>query len=64
VGGVLGEVRGKNKGECAARFLELRDEQFEGFTFSPSTRSKRTLKTLMEQDPETGEWVLTYHAHT
>ena len=64
VGAVRGEVRGANKGECAERLQQLLDKDFEGWSVSPGTRSKRELKTLMKQDPETGEWVLSYRAHT
>ena len=48
MGGMYGEVRGKNKGGCAALFLELR-ERYEDWDFTPPTRSKRTLKRMMEQ---------------
>ena len=64
MGGITGEVRGQNKGECAERFQELLDEQLVGWSVWPSTRSKRELKALMEQDPNTGEWVLLDRAHT
>ena len=65
MGGTGGEVRGKNKGECVERFLELRNsETFDGWSWEPWTRSKRDLKKLTEQDPQTGEWVLKWHAHS
>ena len=64
MGGVRGEVRGQNKGECVDRFQELLQEELEGWSVWPSTRSRRELKKLMEQDSEPGEWVLRYYAHT
>ena len=30
----------------------------------PDPRNKKKCKSLMVQDPETGEWVLRYHLHT
>lgn len=64
MGGMHGEIRGLNKGECAELFLELRDGTLKHWSIDPNTRSKRELKTMMEQDPDTGEWVLAYYAHT
>lgn len=64
MGGSTDEVRGQNKGECAERFQQLLDDQLDGWDVRPDTRSKRALKALMVQDPDTGEWVLHYHAHT
>ena len=58
MGGMHGEIRGLNKGECAELFLELRDGTLKHWSIDPNTRSKRELKTMMEQDPDTGERTL------
>ena len=64
MGGRYGEVHSLNKGECAELFLELRDETLKDWSVHPNTRSKRELKKMMEQDPNTSEWVLEHCVHT
>ena len=54
MGSCQGEVRGQNKGECAERFLELLNAELDGWDVQPKTRSKRELKRMMVEDPDTG----------
>jgi len=65
MGGMSGEVRAQSKAETYIKYVE----EVEGFgdTFQehrPDPKYKKECKRLMMQDPETGEWVLSYHLHT
>jgi len=65
MGGASGEVRGKSKAEVYRKYALLcsdmdgiMDDQI------PDAKYKKRCKSLMKQDPETGEWVLPYRLHT
>ena len=65
MGGMTGEVRGQSKIETYLKYVA----EVEGFgdmfqEHDPDPRNKKKCKSLMVQDPETGEWVLRYHLHT
>ncbi len=65
MGGTSGEVRGRSKIDAYLKYAG----EVEGFgdTFQdhdPDPRDKKLCKRLMVQDPETGEWVLSYRLHT
>ncbi len=62
--GTYGEVRGKSKGETYQRYLELVNSVQEIFQEFPDSQYKKRCKELMMQDPQSGEWVLSYHLHT
>ncbi len=62
MGGARGEIRGKSKIEVYLEYKELcEDSPLDGKDPDPS--SKKFCKSLMEQDPETEEWVLQYHLY-
>lgn len=59
MGGVTLEVRGKNKGQTFARFLEkAKDNPLPDIY--PDPKNKKMCKRMMKQDPETGDWVLLF----
>lgn len=65
MGGLRGEVRGRSK--IGAYVSYVKQIERWGGTFNshdPDGKKKKLCKSLMEQDPETGEWVLRYHFHT
>lgn len=65
MGGTVGEVRGQSKIEVYERYVDLVEHV--GDTFGdryPDPAYKKFTKRQMEQDPETGEWVLSYRLHT
>lgn len=65
MGGTSGEVRGKSKPEVYAKYAQMAVESYDTFgDQTPVAKNKKVCKSLMEQDPETGEWVLRYHWHT
>ena len=51
MGGMHGEIRGLNKGECAELFLELRDGTLKHWSIDPNTRSKRWPIDLLPATP-------------
>jgi hypothetical protein len=65
MGGLNGEIRGKSKIEVYLKYkeqVEKREATFEDQ--HPDPKFKKLCKSLMFQDPSTGEWVLNYHLHT
>lgn len=65
MGGTRGEVRGNSKIEAYLEYSELVDGYGDLFqTHIPDPKNKKLCKRLMDQDPETGEWVLRYRLHT
>ena len=65
MGGMTDEVRGPAKIETYLKYAELVDGYGDTFqSHNPDPKNKKLCKSLMEQDPETGEWVLSFHLHT
>jgi len=62
MGGASGEVSGRSKIEAYIKYQEI-TEGWDG-SMDPDPKYKKFCKSLMELDPETGEWVLYYHLHT
>ncbi len=65
MGGTHGEVRGRSKIHAYLEYAELVEAY--GDTFQdhyPDPRNKKLCKRRMVQDPDTGEWVLSFHLHT
>jgi hypothetical protein len=65
MGGFRDQVRGKSKIEAYLNYV--REIERWGDTMNshePDAKYKKVCKSLMKQDPETGEWVLRYHFHT
>ncbi len=65
MGGTVGEVRGQSKIETYEKYADLVEHV--GDTFAdryPDPAYKKFTKRQMVQDPETGEWVLSYRLHT
>lgn len=65
MGGLSGEIKGKSKIEVYLEYKE-KTEQWEGLfqEMNPDPSYKKLCKSLMVQDPSTGEWILHYHLHT
>jgi len=55
-------VRGKSKIDAYIDYQRI-TENWDGSAY-PEPKNKKFCKSLMELDPETGEWVLHYHLHT
>jgi len=65
MGGLTGEVRGKSKAEAYGAYVEMLKNWGNTFLdYEPDPKYKKKCKSLMEWDPDTGEWVLHYHLHT
>lgn len=63
MGGTNGEVRGQSKIEVYLEYVEMTEDTiFE--TKIPDPTYKKYCKKMMVQDPETEEWVLSYHLHS
>jgi hypothetical protein len=61
VAGINGEIRGKSKAEVYRKYAAAVDGQGANFLdHNPDAKLKKVCKSLMRQDPETGEWVLRY----
>ncbi|HTX22443.1 MAG TPA: hypothetical protein VMD27_11400 [Candidatus Aquilonibacter sp.] len=65
MGSVHGEIRGESKIDVYLKYVDeikkwdgVFDEHF------PDAKYKKVCKNLMEQDPNSGEWVLRYRFHT
>jgi len=65
MGGLSGQIRGKSKIEVYLKYKE-EVERLRGLfeDHRPDPSFKKFCKSLMFQDPSTGEWVLDYHLHT
>ena len=65
MGGLNGQIKGKSKIEVYLKYKE-KVEHLEGIFEEkhPDPKFKKYCKSLMFQDPSTGEWVLNYHLHT
>lgn len=65
MGGRTDEVRGQSKGEAYANYVSVVEGYGDTFQdHDPDPRYKKVCKAQMVQDPNTGEWVLTFHFHT
>jgi hypothetical protein len=65
MGGMSGEVRGKSKPEVYGKYAKMCVESYDTFgDQNPDAKFKKKCKSLMVQDPVTGEWVLRFHWHT
>ncbi len=65
MGGLSGEVRGKSKIETYLNYVRLIEGLGANFNdHQPDAKHKKVCKSMMTQDPETGEWVLRYYFHT
>jgi hypothetical protein len=65
MGGFSGEVRGKSKIETYLNYVKAIEHC--GGTFNshyPDGKKKKLCKSLMEQDSESGDWILRCHFHT
>ena len=63
--GMTGEVCGRSKIETYLQYAELVEAYGDTFLdHSPNPKNKKLCKKLMDQDPDTGEWVLHFHLHT
>lgn len=65
MGGMTGEVRGQSKIDAYLRYVEELESANGVFqTHEPDPKFKKYCKSLMVQDPDSGEWVLRFHLHT
>lgn len=65
MGGMINEVRGSSKIETYLKYAELVEGYGETFQcHNPDPKYKKLCKSLMKQDPDTGEWVLVSRLHT
>ena len=65
MGGTRDEIRGKSKAEVYAKYSALVEQTKHIFGDQyPDAKHKKVCHKLMEQDPNTGDWVLRYHFHT
>jgi hypothetical protein len=65
VGGIRNQVRGRTKIETWLKFQKVKREilgRYEMVCRWPA--NKKEAYGQMEEDPETGEWVLEYNFHT
>ena len=61
VGGMNSEIRGKSKAGAYRKYAAAVDREGQNFLdHNPDAKHKKLCKSLMQQDPETGEWVLRY----
>ncbi len=63
MGGVNLEVRSTNKADTYRRFVEAAEENPLPDIY-PDPKYKKLCKSLMRQDPDTGEWVLRFRFQT
>ena len=62
MGGHRGKIKGRTKIEVYLAYCEIvEDNPLPDAT--PDPQYKKLCKNLMEQDPETEEWVLHYYLH-
>ena len=65
MGGMTDEVRGPSKIAAYLKYAELVDAHGDTFqSHNPDPDNNKLCKRLMNQDPETGEWVLCFRLHT
>jgi len=65
MGGMTGKIRGKSKIEVYLKYVEVVEGYGETFQeHDPDPKYKKNCKSLMEWDPDAGEWALHYHLHT
>src|SRR5580698_971839 len=65
MGGTHGEIRGKSKADVCAKYSALVKQASNVFgDHYPDAKHKKVCHKLMEQDPNTEDWVLRYHLHT
>lgn len=65
MGGHSGQIRGVSKIDVYLKYKNM-VEEWNGLFESkdPDPEFKKYCKSLMFQDPSTGEWVLNYRLHT
>ena len=64
MGSIHGEIRGKSKIEVYLKYVD-EIKKWDGFNeHFPDAKRKKVCKNLMEQDPDSEEWVLRYRFHT
>lgn len=65
MGGFSGTVRGKSKIEAYLNYVREVEKRRGTFnSHKPHAKKKKVCKSLMVQNPESGEWILHYHFHT
>ena len=62
MGGWFGEIRGSSKAETYRKYADYIENGYAaGFgSHQPLAEEKKLCKSLMKQDPVTGDWVLRY----
>ena len=63
MGGVTDEIRGHSKTDVYTEYVD-RTEGLDDWSIDPDPNDEEACMAEMEQDPDSGEWVLRFHAHT
>ena len=65
MGGMTDEIRGNSKAEIFQEYKSRTEDHLGYFNdFTPDPFYKKVCKRHMIWDPDAGEWVLRFHAHT
>jgi hypothetical protein len=65
MGSFRGQIRGISKIDVYLKYVaEIKKWNGTFNSHNPDAKYKKVCKNLMEQDSESGEWILRYHFHT
>ena len=64
MGALRGMVRGTSKAKAYQEYADLIEAHGDTFLDHRPPKNKKLCKSLMHQDPDTGDWILDYRLHT